>query len=146
MSKGPYYREALAKEIVTETPSSEEERLRWINVVAGSPEEVAAALNDYLAETGVDRLDVMMRIAGMDLEDVHLGMRLMREEVAPHLESIGRCPTLMRNGRPPDALFPPAGHGAGPCPTASCTSTSWRCATYTRNSAARARCAPRQST
>ena len=85
MSKGPYFREALAKGIVSETPSSEEERLRWINVVAGSPDEVTAALNDYLAETGVDRLDVMMRIAGMDLEDVHRGMRLMREEVAPRL-------------------------------------------------------------
>lgn len=85
MSKGPYFREALAKGIVSETPSSEEERLRWINVVAGSPDEVTEALNEYLAETGVDRLDVMMRIAGMDLEDVHLGMRLMREEVAPRL-------------------------------------------------------------
>lgn len=85
MSKGPYFREALAKGIVSETPASEEQRLRWVNVIAGSPDEVAAALDDYLAETGVDRLDVMMRIAGMDLEDVHRGMRLMREEVAPRL-------------------------------------------------------------
>jgi hypothetical protein len=54
-------------------------------VISGSPEGVATGLDDSLAEIGVDRLDVMMRIDGMDLEGVHRGMRLMREEVAPRL-------------------------------------------------------------
>lgn len=85
IGNGPYYKEAVAKGLLPEIPPSREAMLDSISFVVGTPDKVVADLNAYLAETGVDRLDAMMRIPRLALADVHRGMALMMDAVIPRL-------------------------------------------------------------
>lgn len=85
MGKGAYHKEAVERGLLPAEVSSREDMLRAINFVVGSPEEVASQLNDYLATSGVDRLDAMVQIPRLLPEHVHRSMRLLQAEVRPML-------------------------------------------------------------
>ena len=63
-----------------------EERGLGVNFLIGSPEEVAALLNDYVAETGVDRLDLMVQVPGLRTDAVRRSMALIQQAVKPLLK------------------------------------------------------------
>jgi alkanesulfonate monooxygenase SsuD/methylene tetrahydromethanopterin reductase-like flavin-dependent oxidoreductase (luciferase family) len=85
MSKGGYHKEAVAKGLLPEVPASYEDMLHQVNFIAGTPDEVARDLNDYLAVTGVDQLDGMISIPRIRPDHVHRTMRLLQAEVRPQL-------------------------------------------------------------
>ena len=85
MSKGGYYRQAVERGLITDPPRSRTDMLSAINFIAGSPADVTAQLNDYLATTRVDQLDVMAHLPRIALPHVRRSMELLQSEVRPNL-------------------------------------------------------------
>lgn len=82
---GGYTGEAMRRGLLPQSIDSFEQLLRAANFIVGSPEDVAAGLVDYVATTGVDRLDIMARIPYLSLEQVLRTITLVRSEIAPAL-------------------------------------------------------------
>ena len=80
-----YHKEAVEAGLLPATVDSPEELRRQVNFIVGDPDEVAEALNRYLATMGVDRLDVMVQIPGLRTEHICQSMRLIQKEVRPRL-------------------------------------------------------------
>ena len=80
-----YHKEAVEEGLLPPTVDSPEELRRQVSFIVGDPEEVARALNDYAATTGVDRLDVMVQIPGLRTDAVRRSMELLQREVRPRL-------------------------------------------------------------
>lgn len=70
MRGGAYHREAVEAGLRAAAPESPEELRRQVNFIVGTPDEVAAQLQQYIAVTGVDRLDLMTQIPGLATQDV----------------------------------------------------------------------------
>ena len=103
MAKQGYHREAIEAGMLPTEIKSEEDKRRQVNFIVGTPDEVAEALNRYVGTTGVDRLDVMAQIPGLESGDVRRSFRLLQEEVRPQLR-LG--PWQNGRGRPsPQPLF-----------------------------------------
>lgn len=85
MSQGGYHKEAVDKGLLPATPADRNALLEQVNFIVGTPETVTEKLNAYIAETGIDRLDAMVRIPRLALDDVHDCMRLLKAEVIPNL-------------------------------------------------------------
>ncbi len=82
---GGYVGEAIAQGHLPAEIATFDDLLRAANFVVGSPEEVAQQLNEYIATTGVDRLDIMVRIPYLSLDQIVRTMELVQEQVAPSL-------------------------------------------------------------
>ena len=59
--------------------------LSAINFIAGSPANGTAQLNDYLATTRVDQLDVMAHLPRIAMPHVRRSMELLQSHVRPNL-------------------------------------------------------------
>ncbi len=85
-SQGPYYREGVAEGRIPDTPPQDLRDLLWrLDFGVGDPESITAQLQEYLQITGVERLDVMMHVAGMEVEAIRRSMQLFQQAVAPQL-------------------------------------------------------------
>jgi alkanesulfonate monooxygenase SsuD/methylene tetrahydromethanopterin reductase-like flavin-dependent oxidoreductase (luciferase family) len=80
-----YHKEAVERGLLPATVDSPEEMRRQVDFLVGSPDEVADALNRYIAITGVDRLDLMVQIPGLDTNHIRRSMTLIQQEVRPRL-------------------------------------------------------------
>lgn len=85
MANNGYRKNAIEKGFLPAEINSREDMLLHINFIAGTPDEVAAQLNRYIALTGVDQLDAMVKIPLLALDDVQASMRLLQQEVRPQL-------------------------------------------------------------
>lgn len=70
--------------------------LRRINYIVGSPATVAEQLNQYVAQSQVDRLGIKIHIPGLKSEDVRRSMRLFAHEVADSVQA-SRQPEAARS-------------------------------------------------
>ena len=61
-----YHAQAVAEGRLPPTASTPAERRRQLDFFVGDPDDVAALLNAYVDETGVNRLDVMAQIPGLE--------------------------------------------------------------------------------
>jgi alkanesulfonate monooxygenase SsuD/methylene tetrahydromethanopterin reductase-like flavin-dependent oxidoreductase (luciferase family) len=86
-----YHAQAVADGLLPPTAPTPAERRRQLDFFAGTPDDVAAALNDHIAMTGIDRLDIMPQLPGMAPEAVHRSLALFAAEVRPRL----RFPVLV---------------------------------------------------
>jgi alkanesulfonate monooxygenase SsuD/methylene tetrahydromethanopterin reductase-like flavin-dependent oxidoreductase (luciferase family) len=80
-----YHREAVEAGQLPAAADSLAEMRRQVSFFVGTPEQVAAGLAAYVAQTGVDRLDVMAQIPGLAAEDVRRSLVLLQQEVRPLL-------------------------------------------------------------
>jgi alkanesulfonate monooxygenase SsuD/methylene tetrahydromethanopterin reductase-like flavin-dependent oxidoreductase (luciferase family) len=85
---GGYTGEAIARGYLPATIATLDDLLAATSIIAGSPKDVARQLDDYVATTGVDLLDVMVRIPYLPLEKVLSTVHLLADEVAPLLTAI----------------------------------------------------------
>jgi alkanesulfonate monooxygenase SsuD/methylene tetrahydromethanopterin reductase-like flavin-dependent oxidoreductase (luciferase family) len=86
-----YHAQAVADGLLPATAPTAAERRRQLDFFAGTPDSVASALNDHIAMTGIDRLDIMPQLPGMAPEAVDRSLALFAAEVRPRL----RFPTLV---------------------------------------------------
>ena len=86
-----YHAQAVADGLLPPTASTPAERRRQLDFFAGTPDDVAAALNAHIDMTGIDRLDIMPQLPGMAPEAVRRSLALFAAEVRPRL----RFPTLV---------------------------------------------------
>ena len=86
-----YHAQAVADGLLPPTAPTPAERRRQLDFFAGTPDVVASALNDHIALTGIDRLDIMPQLPGMAPEAVHRSLALFAAEVRPRL----RFPALV---------------------------------------------------
>ena len=86
MGNNGYRLNAVAKGYLPAEVKTREDMLLHINFVVGTPEEVAAGLNAYIATTGVDQLDFMVKIPLLAPADIERSMRLLKSEVLPPLD------------------------------------------------------------
>ena len=86
MGNNGYRLNAVAKGYLPAEVKTREDMLLHINFVVGTPEEVAAGLNAYIATTGVDQLDFMVKIPLLAPADIERSMRLLKSEVLPLLD------------------------------------------------------------
>jgi|GEM_PF-1511607 len=86
MANNGYRLNAVAKGYLPAEIKTREDMLLHINFICGTPAEVAAELNRYIATTGVDQLDFMVKVPLLELADVHRSMRLLQAEVIPLLD------------------------------------------------------------
>lgn len=93
MNKGGYAKEAMDKGLVA-APQTREETLKAVNFIVGSPDEVAAELNRYIAVTGVDQLDAMVKVPRVGAAHIERTLRLLATEVRPQL-NYGVAPTAI---------------------------------------------------
>lgn len=84
-----YHAQAIAEGRLPPSAPTPAERRRQLDFFVGDPEDVAALLNAYVEETGVNRLDVMAQIPGLETDAVRRSLSLIRSEVRPRL----RVPT-----------------------------------------------------
>ena len=85
MAGKSYHKEAVDLGLLPPHAGTAAERRRQVSFHAGTPDEVAAALNEYAATTGIDRLDVMPQLPGLATDAVRRSLRLLQEEVRPLL-------------------------------------------------------------
>ena len=85
-----YHAQAVADGLLPPTAPAPAERRRQLDFFAGTPDFVAAALNDHIEMTGIDRLDIMPQLPGMAPEAVRRSLALFAAEVRSRL----RFPTL----------------------------------------------------
>jgi alkanesulfonate monooxygenase SsuD/methylene tetrahydromethanopterin reductase-like flavin-dependent oxidoreductase (luciferase family) len=92
MAGRSYHKEAMDKGLMAAAPTTPAEARLGVNFIVGTPAEVAAGLNAYVAQTGVGRLDLMVQIPGLATEAVRRSMTLIQREVRPLLHVAGRAP------------------------------------------------------
>jgi alkanesulfonate monooxygenase SsuD/methylene tetrahydromethanopterin reductase-like flavin-dependent oxidoreductase (luciferase family) len=80
-----YHAQAVADGLLPPTAPTPAERRRQLDLYAGTPEAVAAALNAHIEMTGIDRLDIMPQLPGMSPAAVRRSLALFEAEVRPRL-------------------------------------------------------------
>ncbi|MBW4024650.1 MAG: LLM class flavin-dependent oxidoreductase [Proteobacteria bacterium] len=80
-----YHAQAVADGLLPPTAPTSAERRRQLDFFAGTPDEVATALNAHIALTGIDRLDIMPHLPGMEASAVCRSLALFAAEVRPRL-------------------------------------------------------------
>ncbi len=80
-----YHAQAVADGLLPPTAPTPAERRRQLDFFAGTPEDVAAALNEHIALTGIDRLDIMPYLPGLSVAAVCHSLALFATEVRPRL-------------------------------------------------------------
>ena len=80
-----YHADAIKAGLLPETADSPAEKRRQVDFLAGTPDEVAEALNAHIDLLGLDRLDVMPQLPGIRTEAVARSLRLIAQEVRPRL-------------------------------------------------------------
>lgn len=80
-----YHAQAVADGLLPPTAPTAAERRRQLDFFAGTPDDVAAALNEHIAMTGIDRLDIMPHLPGMAVPDICRSLALFAAEVRPRL-------------------------------------------------------------
>ncbi|MCB8881590.1 LLM class flavin-dependent oxidoreductase [Acidisoma cellulosilytica] len=80
-----YHADGITAGLLPETADSPAEKRRQVDFLAGTPDDVAQMLNDHIALTGIDRLDVMPQLPGIRTEAVARSLRLIATEVRPRL-------------------------------------------------------------
>jgi alkanesulfonate monooxygenase SsuD/methylene tetrahydromethanopterin reductase-like flavin-dependent oxidoreductase (luciferase family) len=80
-----YHAQAVADGLLPPTAPTPAERRRQVDFYAGTPEDVAASLNAHIALTGIDRLDIMPQLPGMQPAAVRRSLALFDAEVRPRL-------------------------------------------------------------
>jgi alkanesulfonate monooxygenase SsuD/methylene tetrahydromethanopterin reductase-like flavin-dependent oxidoreductase (luciferase family) len=86
-----YHAQAIAEGRLPPNASTPAERRRQLDFLVGDPDDVAASLNAYVDETGVNRLDVMAQIPGLESDAVRRSLSLIRSEVRPRLRVPARA-------------------------------------------------------
>jgi alkanesulfonate monooxygenase SsuD/methylene tetrahydromethanopterin reductase-like flavin-dependent oxidoreductase (luciferase family) len=89
-----YHKDAVQQGLISGAPKTPADLLREVNFIVGTPEQVATALNAYVATTGVERLDLMVQIPGLATDAVRRSMRLIQDEVRPRLAIATRSEAL----------------------------------------------------
>lgn len=84
LGKG-YHKQAVESGAAPAEVQTDAERRRLASFIVGSPDEVLAELDAYVATTGVDQLDVMVQIPGLATDDVRRSMALVQQEIRPRL-------------------------------------------------------------
>jgi alkanesulfonate monooxygenase SsuD/methylene tetrahydromethanopterin reductase-like flavin-dependent oxidoreductase (luciferase family) len=80
-----YHAQAVADGLLPPTAPTPAERRRQLDFFAGTPDQVAAALNAHIEMTGIDRLDIMPQLPGMTPAAVRRSLALFAAEVRPKL-------------------------------------------------------------
>jgi alkanesulfonate monooxygenase SsuD/methylene tetrahydromethanopterin reductase-like flavin-dependent oxidoreductase (luciferase family) len=80
-----YHKEAVEAGALPSEARTLEEMRRQVSFLAGTPDEVARMLNDHIARTGLDQLDLMVQVPGVSSEAVVRSLRLIQDEVRPRL-------------------------------------------------------------
>lgn len=80
-----YHAQAVADGLLPPTAPTPADRRRQLDFFAGTPDQVAAALNAHIELTGVDRLDIMPQLPGMTAPAVRRSLALFAAEVRPRL-------------------------------------------------------------
>jgi alkanesulfonate monooxygenase SsuD/methylene tetrahydromethanopterin reductase-like flavin-dependent oxidoreductase (luciferase family) len=86
-----YHKEAVEAGALPSEAATLAEMRRHTSFLAGTPAEVADMLNQHIAATGIDRLDVMAQVPGIPTEAVARSLRLIQEEVRPLLRFPARA-------------------------------------------------------
>src|SRR5580700_7963493 len=73
-----YHAQAVAEGRFPPTAPTPAERRRQLDFLIGDPDDVAELLNAYVEETGVDRLDLMVQIPGLEPDAVRRSLSLIR--------------------------------------------------------------------
>jgi alkanesulfonate monooxygenase SsuD/methylene tetrahydromethanopterin reductase-like flavin-dependent oxidoreductase (luciferase family) len=85
-SKSPYYQQALADGLMTESSiPTQDEVMRNVSFIVGDPDDVADQLAPFCRALRVTTLSCMFHIAGMPHELLLGSMRLFIKEVKPRL-------------------------------------------------------------
>lgn len=87
-----YHAEAVAAGLLPPEAGTPEEKRRQLDFLAGTPDEVAQALNAYAAEVRIDRLDVMAEIPGLPADATRRSLALIAAEVRPRLGGVATGP------------------------------------------------------
>ena len=103
MAGKSYHKEAVDLGLLPPQALSAAERRSQVSFHAGTPEQVAADLNDYAAQVGIDRLDVMAQLPGLATDAVQRSLRLLQGAVRPRLDPsawarYARPPTVTSQG------------------------------------------------
>jgi alkanesulfonate monooxygenase SsuD/methylene tetrahydromethanopterin reductase-like flavin-dependent oxidoreductase (luciferase family) len=85
-----YHAQAVADGLLPETAATPEERRRQVDFLIGRPDEVAERLNAHIALLGLDRLDLMPQLPGIETEAVQRSLHLIATELKPLLRFPGR--------------------------------------------------------
>jgi alkanesulfonate monooxygenase SsuD/methylene tetrahydromethanopterin reductase-like flavin-dependent oxidoreductase (luciferase family) len=80
-----YHKEAVDAGQLPPHADTLAEMRRQVAFIAGTPEMVAAELNDYAERLRLDRLDVMVQLPGLPTEAVRRSLALIQREVRPRL-------------------------------------------------------------
>jgi alkanesulfonate monooxygenase SsuD/methylene tetrahydromethanopterin reductase-like flavin-dependent oxidoreductase (luciferase family) len=80
-----YHKEAMEAGALPPEARTLEEMRRQVAFLAGTPEDVATMLNEHIARTGIDRLDLMVQVPGISSEAVARSLRLIQGEIRPRL-------------------------------------------------------------
>ena len=80
-----YHAQAIADGLLPPIAPTPRERRRQLDFLVGTPDDVAALLNAHIEETGIDRLDLMPQLPGIETAAVRRSMTLIRREVRPKL-------------------------------------------------------------
>jgi alkanesulfonate monooxygenase SsuD/methylene tetrahydromethanopterin reductase-like flavin-dependent oxidoreductase (luciferase family) len=89
-----YHAEAVAEGRLPPTAATPAERRRQLDFFVGPPDEVAELLNAHIEATGIDRLDVMAQLPGLEPAAVRRSLTLINKEVRPRLRLNARPATL----------------------------------------------------
>ena len=81
-----YHKEAVDSGELPSTASTVAEMRRQVSYHVGTPDDVAAALNEYAELLQLDRLDVMVQLPGIATEAVRRSLALIQCEVRPRLK------------------------------------------------------------
>lgn len=91
MITGPenrYTREAIDAGYLLHRARTVDEWLYQANVILGSPTQVAQGLSDYIAVTGIDRLDLLVQFPGLPAQRTRHSLRLFTDAVWPDLQPV----------------------------------------------------------
>ena len=80
-----YHKEAVDSGELPSTAGTVSEMRRQVSYHVGTPDDVAAALNEYAELLQLDRLDVMVQLPGIATEAVRRSLALLQCEVRPRL-------------------------------------------------------------
>jgi alkanesulfonate monooxygenase SsuD/methylene tetrahydromethanopterin reductase-like flavin-dependent oxidoreductase (luciferase family) len=80
-----YHAQAVAEGRLPPTAPTPAERRRQLDFFVGTPDDVVALLNAHIDETGIERLDLMAQLPGLEPAAVRRSLTLINSEVRPKL-------------------------------------------------------------
>jgi len=80
-----YHAQAIAEGRMPPTAPTPRERRQQLDFFVGAPDDVVALLNAHIEETGIERLDVMAQLPGLEPAAVRRSLTLINSEVRPRL-------------------------------------------------------------